>query len=263
MQREATTITGFTAVMAALGFLFRWLQGLRIYDPETGLADGRAGINFWFIGIVIITMAVLLGFVLYLRRFGAPEGPGALDGRTLLHPLVGMFAGAVLAVAGAVMIVRGGSYDSPTLRRLLGLLMVLGGAGAVELTLHAGKNGKELLRRISAVLITVMGCVWLVAEYKENAANPVIWSFAMEILALCAATLAFYFVAGYQFGEKQTLRAVFFCFAGMFLCVICIIDEQSLADSIAFAAAALLLGLWGFVLTENLHKPDKSIGIRQ
>lgn len=263
MQREATRITGFTAVMAAVGFLFRWLQGMRIYDPATGLADSRAGINFWLIGIMVITLGVVLVFVLYLRQFGAPEGPKALDGRTLLHPIVGIFAGIVLAVAGLVMVVMGGQYASPMLRRVLGLLMAAAGVSVVELTVHAGKSGKELLRQISAVVITAMGCVWMVAEYKENAANPVIWSFAMEILALSAATLAFYFVAGYQFGETQPLRAIFFCFAGLFLCVVCVIDEQSLADSVAFAAVGLLLGLWGFILTENMIKPDRSIGIRQ
>lgn len=263
MRSEAYKITGFTAVMAAIGFLIRWLQSLQIYDEVTGLANAGAAVNFWLIGITVITAAVLLVFVLYLRQFTAPEGPKALDGRTLVHPVIGIFAGFALAVGGAIMIFAAGQYAFPMLRRLLGLTAMAGGVSAMALTIHAGKPGKEIPRQVFSVLLTVMGCVWMVVEYKENAANPVVWTFAMEILALCAASLAFYFTAGYQFGQSQPLRAIFFCYLGMFLCVVCVIDDHLGADAIAFGAMALLLGLWGTVQTENMKKPDKSIGIRQ
>lgn len=263
MRSEAYKITGFTAVMAAIGFLIRWLQSMQIYDEVTGLANAVAPVNFWLIGITVITGVVLLVFVLYLRQFTPTEGPRALDGHTLVHPILGIFAGFALAVGGIVMVFAARQYAFPMLRRLLGLLAVVGGVSAIGLTVHAGKPGKELPRQVFSVLLTVMGCVWMVVEYKENAANPVVWTFAMEILALCAATLAFYFTAGCQFGQSQPLRAIFCCYLGMFLCVVCVIDDQLGADAIAFFAMALLLGLWGTVQTENIQKPDKSIGIRQ
>lgn len=264
MQSEAYKITGFTAVMGAVGFLFRWLQELQIYDPLTGLPDRSAAVNYWLVVILVLTAAVLALWVLRLRRIGNPlMSPKAMDGRTLLHPLFGIAAGLGLAVAGFVMLVAAGSYLFPGLRRLLGLVTMVGGAAAIELTIHAGKAGKEQPRQIFSVLLTVMSCVWMVAVYKENAANPVVWKFAAEILALCAVALAFYFSAGYQFGQPQPFLSIYFCYLGMFLCIVCVIDEHSLADSVAYAAMAILLAVWGLVQTENIERPQKSLGIRQ
>lgn len=97
-------ITGFTTVMEAIGFLIRWLQSMQIYDEVTGLANATAPVNFWRIGITVITDAVLLVFVLYLRQFTSTEDPKALDERTLAHPIIGIFAGFALVVGGAIMI---------------------------------------------------------------------------------------------------------------------------------------------------------------
>ncbi len=263
MQKEAYKLTGFTVIMAAVGFLVRWLQGMQIYDEVTGLADRSAGVNFWLTAIVVITAGLLAAAVILLKRCKAMEGPGAMVGRSPLHTVVGVVAGLALALSGLLMAVTFQTFDFPKLRLVLGLVTAAAGVCAIQLTVQGGRSGREGARQLFSVVLVLFGCLWMVVTYKENAANPVIWSFAMEILALCAATLAFYFAAGYQFGQSQPLRSIYFSYLGTFLCMICIIDSHSGADAVGFAGLTLLLGMWAFVQTQNMVKPDKGLGIHQ
>lgn len=257
MQAQAYRITGFAAVMAAGGFMLRWLQSMQIYDAETGLADRGAGINYWVIGIIVITLAVLAVWTLRLHRYIPAEDSRALVGRGLTYRIVGCFAGAVLALSGAILLVTAQNYEMPVMQRILALLQLLGGMSAVLLTVYAEAPEWTKLRRIASVVLVLYGCVFMVAVYKLNAANPVVWSFAPEVLAICAVTLALYYTAGYQFGQPKPFCGIFFCHAGLFLSVICVIDQGMTPTAAAYASLALLLGMYGFVQTENLTRPEK------
>lgn len=257
MRSEAYKITGFTAVIAALGFLIRWLQDLKIYD-ENGLPDRSAGINFWVIGVIVVTAVVLLMFVRILKRSEAPRAAAeAMGGHTFLYPTLGYFSAGVLMLAGFVSIFKAADFLYPMLRRVLGLFALAGAVGVALLIGGMGKAEKSASRALGSVLLVMFGCLWLITVYKENAAQPAMWSFLVEILALCAAVSAFYFIAGYQFGQPSPYAAIFFCYLTMFLCAMSIIDGNGTADSMAYAAVVVLMGLWGFTLTENLHKPPQ------
>jgi hypothetical protein len=257
MRSEAYKITGFTAVISALGFLIRWLQDLKIYD-ENGLPDRWAHINFWVIGIMLVTAAVLLVFVRALKRCEAPRAAEeAMLGHTFLYPALGYFAAGLLMLAGFAGFIKAGDSLYPTLRRFLGLFAMAGAVGAALLTRGTGKKEKSSSRSLGAALLALFGCLWLIVVYKENAAQPAIWSFLVEILALCAAIAAFYFVAGYQLGQPSPYAAIFFCYLTVFLCAMSVVDSNGAADSMAYAAVAVLTGLWGFTLTENLHRPPQ------
>ena len=39
---------------------------------------------------------------------------------------------------------------------------------------------------------------------------------------------------------------------GAFLCIMCAIDEHPVSQSLTYAASAMILLIWGFVITENL-----------
>ncbi len=263
MQKQAIKITGFAAVAGALGFLLRWMQGLQIYDPQTGLPDRWAGINFWLVAVLVLTAAGLAAWLWTWREHIMPRGPGALVGRSPLHTILGSLGALALLVSGLVMVFAARQYLFPGFRVILGALTVAGAFCAMELLIQGGKLGWEKPRQFFSVILTLLGCFWMVVIYKENAMDPVIWRFAMEILAVCAATLAFYYIAGYHFGQENPLRTIFFCLLGMSLCMVCVIDEHIAADALAYGGVALLLGVWGFVLTANLQSPKKSLGIRQ
>ncbi len=114
------------------------------------------------------------------------------------------------------------------------------------------------MRRVGSALIVLFGGLWLITTYKIAATDPVIWRYAVEILAICAALMAFYYAAGYQFGEPSPRMTVFFCYFGAFLCVMAAVDEHSFADSILYAGSAILLFVWGYTLTFNLRPAGRA-----
>ncbi len=263
MQKQAIKITGFAAVAGAVGFLLRWMQSLQIYDPTTGLPDRGAGVNFWLIAVIVLTGAGLAVWLWSMRSYTMPQGAGALVGRSPLHTVLGSLGALALLISGLVMLFASGRYLFPGFRVILGVLTMAAALCGIELLVQGGKSGWEKPRQLFSVILTLMGCFWMVVIYKENAMDPVIWRFGVEVLAVCAATVAFYYITGYHFGQECPLRTIFFCLMGMSLCMICVIDEHTGADALGYAGTAVLLGVWGYVLTANIQSPKKSLGIRQ
>lgn len=263
MQKQAIQITGFAAVAGAVGFLLRWMQGLQIYDPDTGLARRGAGINFWLIAAIVLTAAGLAVWLWKRRDYILPQGPAALVGRSPLHTVLGSLGALALLLSGLVMVFAAKQYLFPGFRVILGILTMAAALCAVELFVQGGKPGWEKPRQLFSVVLTLLGCFWMVVIYKENAMDPVIWRFAMEVLAVCAATVAFYYITGFHYDACHPLLTIFFCLLGMSLCMICVIDKHVAADALSYGGVAVILGVWGFVLSAKLQSPKESLGIRQ
>lgn len=102
---------------------------------------------------------------------------------------------------------------------------------------------------------------WLITSYREAAAEPIVWRFAVGIVAQCVVMLAFYYVMGYFFNEPHTKWALFMCDMAALLCVMSAIDENGAAQSLTYGALAAQFFIWGFVITENLKtKPLYPVG---
>lgn len=264
MQTEAYRITGFTAVASALGFLLRWLQGIRIIDEETGLAEKGAPISI-LVAVVVILMAAALGYIAYrLGRCEMPLEPHeALSGKNFLHRAVNLAPAILLAIGGLVQLLQADASHWASgqivIRRILGVVVLAAAYGAFLIATGVQRPERGLSMRIGSVLLILFGGLWLIAIYKSVASDPVIWRFAIEVLAVSAALLAFYHVAGYFFEEPTPRRSIFFCFLGAFLCVMAAVDEHTLGESVCYAAVALQLLAWGYTMTVNLHRPAEQI----
>lgn len=257
MQNEAYKLTGFTAVIAALGFLLRWLQNMNIIDPVTGLAVRGAPISVLMVALIVIVAGVLIGYTVYLRRYDVSVvAEEALRGHTFLFTVFGVLIALLLAVSGVMQLLDAGNMLWPTVHYLCGLGTLGAAIGVLLLVTGVSDPEKAGARRMGSAILVLFGCLWLIAIYKDAAADPVIWHFAIEVLAVCAALIAFYYLAGYQFGEPKPMVTVFFCYFGAFLCIVSAIDEHTLAESVSYAAVALLLLMWGFVLVENFKKSE-------
>ena len=252
MRTEAYKISGFTVIVSALGFMLRWLQNMRILDEDTGLA-AKAPIS-WLVGGVIVLVAVgLVGFVVYLRQYDASgDGAEALAPHTPLFGVVSMVPAALLIIAGLAQIVQRDIEVWPTLHRLNGLATVLVGCGAALIATSVTSREKEQTRRTGCVLMVVCACFWLVTAYRDAATDPVVWRFAVEVIAGCMVLLAFRYTSGYFFCSPHPYLTLFACHMGAFLCIMCAIDEHPVAQSLTYAASAMILLIWGFVITENL-----------
>jgi fluoride ion exporter CrcB/FEX len=81
-------------------------------------------------------------------------------------------------------------------------------------------------------------------------------SYAVEILAIAAALLGFYYMAGYAFGRVKPRSALYFDMLGAFLCIVSLADDGNFGEKLMFAAAASMLLFWAWMIVENLYLPE-------
>lgn len=252
MQSEAYKLSGFTIVVSAAGFLLRWLQDMRIQSGETGLPV-RAPISFCVAGIILLAAVGLAALIWRLKQFDAPAQPEqALAGRTALYGVIGLLPAAALAVSGIYRAIFPGDVLWPAMHRACGVATLLGAFGAGYLAMNVSKPDQDPARRRGAVMMMIFALVWLVTGYRDAATDPITWRFVVGLLAESAVLLAVYYVAGYFFHAAHPWWTLFFCDFGAVLCVMSAIDQNGLAQSVAFAAMAMQLLIWAFVITENL-----------
>ena len=77
-------------------------------------------------------------------------------------------------------------------------------------------------------------------------------------MSICAALLAFYYVAGYAFGRVRPQHTVFFCMMGAFLCLMCLADDRSFGIQLMTISAAGMLLFDGWMILSNMRPLEKS-----
>lgn len=257
MQSEAYKITGFTAVAAAMGFLIRWLQNMKIIDVDTGLAVPGARISV-IVALMFLVVTAAIGVAAWrIKRYDAPpDAASALGGEHFVTTAVYMLPVLLLFAAGVVQLLTADAEHFPEtqvgLRRVFGVSELAGAAGAALLAANLRKTEKAGTLRLGAGLLIVFGAMWLITEYKSAAADPVLWRTVPEVFAICLSLLAYYYIAGYFFQSPGPRGAAFCCFLGAYFCIVSAVDEHPLCESVTFVAVAIQLIAWGYHLIRNL-----------
>lgn len=255
MQSEAYKLTGFTAVVSAAGFLLRWLQDMQILDAETGLAIPGKPISYIVAGLILLLALGYGAVAVGLRRCCAPTEPEkALTGKTFLYTGLSVIPSILIGVCGVIMLIRVWPSGQAVVWKLCGASAIAAAFGGIMVARGVSRPENAGARRVGVTLMILFGCLWLIAEYKTAAVDPVLWRFGVEILAICAALMAFYQVAGYFFGEPSPGLSVFFCYIGAFLCIMSAVDEHTMAESVCYGAVALQLMVWGYALVMNMRR---------
>ncbi|MGI5935299.1 MAG: hypothetical protein ACOX7I_00605 [Oscillospiraceae bacterium] len=243
--------------MGAFSLLLRWMQNLAVFDKETGLATPGASLSYIVAILLAVTALAYLAFVRGLKKYKASgELESALKGRTVFFPL-GYIAFGFLMVAGAAwMFIASGHSEYPVLFRILALLTAASGV-AVPVLLNGVKSRLDTgTKCLCSVVPVAQFCFWLIVSYKEHAANPTVWAYAIEILAISAAILGFYFLCGYAFGRAKPFSAIYFCGLGGYMCFVALADNPTMGRQLIFLATAVLLLLTTAVLVENLEEEE-------
>ena len=241
-----------SAVLAAFGGFLRWMQNQISFEPETGLAVKGSiwpyAVALWLIigavyFAVVITRMQGKGRVRLPYTFAAAFRP-----EHVLIPALSLVCGLVMLVGGLLLLLRT-PLDEPQRR----LLIILGGIAALtgvsfpHYLLRAGEeNPPSTLRAVLSVFPIVLFAFWLVVSYKMHIVNPTITAYAPEILAISAACVAFFRLAGFAFETPKPDRAMFWGSYAAFLCLLTLADDRYFGAKLIFAAAAgmLLLQVW-------------------
>jgi uncharacterized membrane protein len=222
------------------------------FEPETGLAIPGSFTSLVLILLCILTVCGLFIMTRGLRRYKAyPEFPSILRGRSVLSLLLSSIAGVLMLVGAFLIFFSAGSDAFPALERILAILVLGTSLSLPAFVLKTGRKA-DSLTRFYALMPVITGCFWLIVSYKDSAPDPVIWAYAIEILAISFSVLGFFFVAGFPYGISKPLHAIFFCSTAVFFCIATLVDNHSFAENLIFAAFAIMQFIYSITINRNL-----------
>ena len=246
MQKQAIRFSLTTLLFGAVGLLMRWLQTMSIFDAETGLPTPNAPISFLVALVILAAILVLwrMSGKLYIKN--VPEEPEEL----LALPekaarLIFIFAG-IVTLAGSAMLFF--TADSLLLRivALLGILSVLPLLTLPYLS-HWGGFGVFL-----STLPTLFFSLWLVAFYRDNAIDPTLWAYCVQILSISACLFAVFRVASRFFYRMNARITTFACSMGVIFSLMMLMDDTLAASKLIMAGWCVGIGGALFLLLWNL-----------
>lgn len=226
--RTAWLISAGGAALAA-ALLRRW-QLASAFEPDSGLAIPGAQASVILTCVVVMAGAWFI--LLALRQTPDPArrwdmvflatGDPVFPGLEAAAALLALLAVPVLFVVGVgqfqlYQAALDAGVQPPSNNGMLTLATAAGSLLAALGLLQMGRDGLRPGRRgkggFSAALPGVAGCVWLMESFRAHAANPVLWDYAPQLIAIVAG-MAFYMdFAGMSAGSPRPRRLLWL--AGM------------------------------------------------
>lgn len=202
-------------------FLWWFVRRYKAYEmPMEYPASFECGKKYWKPGTVICTVLLVLGAV--ITMFYSVTS----DNDNLFELILGLFA--VVCAISFTSFVNGTKGKNP-------------------------RNGG-----FAGIIIVLFFCYRLIASYKEFAADPVVWHFAIQLIAISACLLAFYYVAGFAYKSPKMLPTLFFCHLGAFLAITSCADDVSIGEDLIAVATAGMLLLVSYAQLNNMRLPDET-----
>ena len=256
MRKTAITVTVTTLVLGVFGAFLRWLQNTGAYDAETGAIVPWHGTTIVLVIYCVFAVAAILAInLLWLRRFEGDDDMAALRGATGLPAGLGWAFGVAFALCACVVMFTAAASRYPLAQRLLGAFGILAGLSFPFLV--AKRDGSvRPLGRAAAMTVTLFCCYWLVCCWRNHSANPVIWVFVMEILAVSASTVAFYYIAAYHYGAGRSRRALPAVQLAIFFDMVTLFAPRGAVQGLMLLLCIGMLLLFQVLLMENLKEPQ-------
>lgn len=249
----------YPVLAAGLGLL---AAGLRMWQRTAGYDSGGLPVRF-ALPSVILTVFLLLCAGAFL--FLALKQPKTLEDQSAALPQGG--TAAVMFAAAGVLVLAGGMWNLMAFARsyhasfgvmyaspadqwqatraflasnlLPGVVAVASVPTAVALLARAKqlKAGEGTPSPFAAMMPPVFGWLWLIRIFRKHASNPIVWDYALLLLAVVALLISTYERAGFAFGVGKPRRTMFTTPLALVLAV------AALPDSGGIANAVTLIGL--------------------
>jgi hypothetical protein len=256
MRKTALTLTVSTLVLGVFGAFLRWLQTMNAFDKETGFPIPGAGTTVVFvIYSVLVIAAICVVTLVWLSRFDRGTDAGRALRCDSVFPLAAAWVlCAAFAAASCILLFSAGTSRYPLGQRLFGGFGILAALSLPFLFGKKGGSGAGPLGRSAVTVVTLFYCFWMVFCYRMNSENPVLWQIAPEILAITAATAAFYFIATFFYSAGHAPRALIAVALGVYLNIATLFDERSTALNVMLGVTAAALLLLEYLLISNMKE---------
>ena len=239
----------------AVGFGLRKWQLSTGFEPDTGLAIPGSPAA---LALIAWSAVVVVGLIaLCWDRKGPRTCQKAFraEGKSLFLTACVLGAFLLLVSAGAEGITLTAGYQSslytdntwaaqvsskllPPLR----VALCLGGFPCALLWVKQLSRKEGPGRESLAILeVCILFCAWLVSDYQVRAADPVILDYVYEVLAIAAALMALYYIAGYSFQTGKPRRTAVTSLMAAYFALVTLADDHDLADAARFGFVVLFM----------------------
>ena len=244
MQKNAWTYSMAGAVLGTFGLLLRWLQCQIIFD-ETGLPVKNALVSW----LLVIYIAVMTAALWWLSGRMEVQDASA-------EPEEAMSAAAwearLLLALGAVAIGLGAGLMFLRMYEIIFRVAALVGLlSAPVMALYPSLNRWGGFGAGLSVVPVAFFSLWMVSFYKANAVNPIVWTYATEILAIAGCLLAAYRCSAYLFYRAEPRRGIFGCALATAFSLMVLMDDISLGERILFAGWAICFGTLCWIILRS------------
>lgn len=253
-KQFALRVSGSAAIVSAFGFLARWAQNMSIFDENTGLAVSGA-VTSWIVVLFSIGVTIGLGMLLLpTLSLGAGKNPAAdIRSGSSVYRAVCTVSGAAICISGAIIFIQAVSV----LYKVLATLAIICGI-SIAATGKAGQaHASDSLAAFFTAAPVLFCCFWLIVSYKEHAANPVVWQYAIEVLAIAMSCVALYFIAGFVFCRPRLFPTALTGCMGAYLCFMCLGDSRRIEYQLIFAALGAFFLITVYFLLANQEPENK------
>ncbi len=258
MRNNAFTICLTTFVVGIFGFFLRWLQTLNGFDEEGLAIPGAAtAVVYLVYSLLALCVFVFIAHVYLRKKSLSDKAAEALYVDNFIPGALMWAVAVVMAVSCIVLMFSSDFARYPTMQRMMSALGIFS-ALCLPFVLRR-KAGSEDggVGGIAAVIPVLFGCLWLITAYRIESENPVLWSCALEILAIVASTLSFYYVAAYFYGRAKPARGIVMLQAAVYLCMCTLMDNHSGAEKVLFGCLAAAFLVLEYVLLSNVKEKEE------
>ena len=258
MQKKAISICSIVLVLAAFSAFARWIQNQAAFELETGLMIPG---NIWSKLTFVVCVACLLGigFVvrsLWYEGYYAPDTiERVINGNPMwLNRITRAIAG--LMVIGAIIAFLVAGYELySTMVRTMCVLAVAASWGFVKLSeVPFAEKKSPVKESLYAALPAVMYVYWLLVSYRTHAAIPSVWSFAVEIFAICVSIIGTFYFAGYAFDFPKPYVTLASLMAGAFLSLVTLPDSRNAGLALMLVAGAAMQMYLAWMIITSLSE---------
>ena len=256
MRKNALILCCFTCAAGAIGAFCRWLQNQLAFDKS-----GLSVPSFWnyIVPLVILAAAICFySFVAKYKRSGLVMSTDFYDTFNSSNPLfipAAWIIGILMIIGAMILIATCADNLSTVLYRILAGLGLLSGISFGLTAVGARRKYEPGLVCVFVTAPIIQFCLWLIASYKQNSTNPTVWVYAVEILAIAAALLAFYYFAGYPYGRAKPYNSLYLAMLGAFLGIVALADDRNFGLQLMLVSAISMQLLWACMIVSHRRKP--------
>lgn len=259
MQKKVLEISCYVAGAGAFGVFLRWLQDQLAFN-DAGLPDPSA----FHVMLPLYFLIAALVFRSFVKRFDEanlvmPEDfRPAFANEGKLYAFLRWVIGLLMIAGGLLLLMTSETDKYAGMLRVLSLTAVVVGISFIALMTAANREKvSPTLLCLYAFMPIFLYAAWLIYDYRSNSINPVVWSYAMEVVTVIMAMVAFFRVAGFVFNAPSWRRCLFDVMLAAVLCLASLADERYMGMQVILFATALMFLYYNWVMICNLRPGEE------